>query len=129
MIEALDELYASNTASSRISLLINLYQVKYDNGSMEKHCDSIAALLSQLAKMGPEMAVPETHKGPLLLASIGAETKFDAAVTALRTRNVEELTSEFVATTLIEEARSRSAKSFQERKRNSKRKKKQFYKE
>ena len=87
MIANLDERYASCTAASRISILTRLYRSNFTGGSIEKHVDRISSLLAQLERMGPNVAVPETHKGPLLLASVGLDSGFESTAAALRTKN------------------------------------------
>ena len=74
---------------------------------MEKHCDKMSSLLSQLERMGPDVAVPETHKGPLLLASIGPDSGYESTAAALRTKDPSELSFELVSNALIEESRTR----------------------
>ena len=107
MLHLLDERFASQRAATRIVLMTSLYRTKYTGGSMSKHCDDIASIIAQLDRMGKEVALPESHKGVLLLASIGNESDYESTAAALRTRTPDELTFEFVAATLIDEEASR----------------------
>lgn len=120
MIYHLDERYASNTAATRISILTSLYRTIFVSGSLEKHCDGISSLLSQAERMGVDFAVPDLHKGPLLLESIGFESPYEATAAALRTKKPDELTFELVSSTLIEEARSQDSFRFEKNKKNGK---------
>lgn len=111
MLRLLDERYASTRAVSRISVMTSLYRTRFSGGSIVRHCDKIASLLSQLDKMGSDVALPDAHKGVLLLSSIGVETEYEATAAALRTKDPKELTFDLVSTTLIDEETSRHANS------------------
>lgn len=57
--------------------------------------------------MGKDAAIPETHKAPMLLASIDPNCSLESTAAALRTKEVSELTWDYVATTLIDEYNAR----------------------
>ena len=53
--------------------------------------------------MGKKAAIPETHKAPMLLASIDPESEMEVIAAALRTKDADNLSWEYVTTTLIDE--------------------------
>ena len=55
MFSLLDEIYASTRAASRISLITELYRLKFSRGSIAKHCDRMLSILTQLEKMGKDV--------------------------------------------------------------------------
>jgi gag-polypeptide of LTR copia-type len=111
MLKLLDERYASSRAASRIAIQTQLYR-KTNNGSdMAKFIDEYCSLFSQLERMGKDAAIPETHKAPMLLAAIPVDSPLEVTAAALRTKDVAELTWEFVTTTLIDETESRSMRT------------------
>lgn len=90
--------------------LQGFYRTKFTDGSIEKHCHKIAMLLAQLNKTPNEMVLSDSHKSPLLLASIGIGSEYETTAAALRTKNVDEISFDYVSTTLIEEYRARSTR-------------------
>jgi len=70
------------------------------------------SLFAQLERMGKDSAIPETHKAPMLLASIDPECSLESTSAALRTKDPEDLTWEYVATTLIDEYNAKKMMSF-----------------
>lgn len=75
-----------------------------NNGqNMSDYVDQFAALFSQLDRMGKDAAIPESYKAPMLLACIDPNCSFKSTAAALRTKVISELTSDYVATTLIDE--------------------------
>lgn len=75
--------------------------------------------------MGKDVAITETHKEPMLLASIDPACAFESTAAAFRTKDVAELTREYVETTLIDEYNAKEALSDDgKRTRNFRRKKK-----
>lgn len=109
MLMLLDTRYASNRTVSRIAVQTQLYRMRYKGQDMAKYIDEYTALFSQLEFMGKEVAIPETHKAPMLLASIDPSSDMEPIAAALRTKNADELTWEYVATTLIDEHNSRQS--------------------
>lgn len=104
MIELLDARYASDRAVSRISVLTSLYSKKYNSReNMAKYIDEFEVLFNQLEKMGNDTKVPESHKAPLLLSSMGHDSQLESTVAALRLRDVDQLTWESVTADLIQE--------------------------
>lgn len=104
MLSLLDKRYASQRASSRISVLTSLYAKRYqDNQDMGRYIDEFESLFSQLDKMGSNVSVPETHKAPLLLASLGTSSPLESTVAALRLRDAEDLQWESITADLIQE--------------------------
>ena len=58
--------------------------------------------------MGKDVSLPESHKGVLLLSSIGLDSSFENTAAALRTRDATDLTFEFGSQTLMDEEKSRT---------------------
>lgn len=108
MLQLLDARYASNRTVSRIAVQTQLYRMSYKNQDMAKYIDDYTALYSQLEFMGKEIAIPESHKAPMLLASIDPTSNMEPIAAALRTKDADDLTWDYVATTLIDEYNARS---------------------
>ena len=125
MLKLLDARYASNRTVSRIAVQTQLFRMTYTNQNMSAYVDQYTSLFSQLERMGKDAAIPETHKAPMLLASIDPKCSLESTAAALRTKDVAELTWDYVATTLIDEynARQASPASFERSGRNRKRRK------
>lgn len=103
MLQLLDARYASNRTVSRIAVQTQLFRMKYTNQDMSSYVDQYTTLFSQLERMGKDAAIPETHKAPMLLASIDPSCRLESTAAALRTKDVTELTWDYVATTMIDE--------------------------
>ena len=58
--------------------------------------------------MGKDSAIPESHKAPMLLASIYQTCTLESTAAALRTKDASELSWDYVATTLIDEYNAKS---------------------
>ena len=69
----------------------------------------MTVMLSQLEKMVKDMYVSATPQGPLLLSSISNDSSYGPIIAALRTKNPDELTFDFVSATLIEVERTRAS--------------------
>ena len=76
---------------------------------MSAYIDQYASLFSQLERMGKDAAIPESHKAPMLLAPINLDSVLEFTAAVLRTKEVSELTWDFVATTLIDEYNARQS--------------------
>eukprot|EP00171_Calliarthron_tuberculosum_P002471 IDg2471t1 len=111
MLQLLDERYASSRAASRIAVQTQVYRKVYGGGDMAKFIDEFSSLFSKLDRMGEDAAIPESHKAPMLLVSIPVESPLELTAAALRTKDVEELTWEYVAFTLIDESRARKRRA------------------
>ena len=111
MLKMLDERYAPNRATSRIAVQTQLYRKVYDGGCMATFVDEFKSLFSQLERMGKDAAIPETHKAPMLLASIPVDSPLEVTAAALRTKDIEDLTWEYVSATLIDEVKARSMRT------------------
>jgi hypothetical protein len=111
MLALLDDRYASSRAASRIAVQTQLYRKTYNGGDMATFIDEFGTLFSQLERMGKDAAIPESHKAPMLLAAIPIDSSLEVTAAALRTKDVAELTWEFVATTLIDESEARSMRA------------------
>lgn len=59
--------------------------------------------------MGKDATIPESHKAPMLHASIYPDSSLEPTAAAFRTKEVSELAWEYVATTLIDEYSVRHA--------------------
>lgn len=116
MLSLLDRRYASNRASSRISLLTSLFSKKYQRGQdMAKYVDDFELMFGQLEKMGSNTALLETFKAPLLLSSLGTCAQLGSTVSALRLRDVEELSWESVTADIIQEYKRNKSSNRQQK--------------
>eukprot|EP00171_Calliarthron_tuberculosum_P018320 IDg18320t1 len=105
MLELLDTRYASKRAASRIATLISVYSKRFNGkASMCKYIEDFNHLFSQIESMDPEASIPESHKAPLLLASIRTESVIESTIAALRLKDIKNLTWESVPTDLIQES-------------------------
>ena len=111
MLKLLDARYASNRTVSRIAVQTQLFRMAYTDQNMSTYVDQFTSLFSQLERMGKDAAIPETHKAPMLLASIDPKCPLESTAAALRTKDVAELTWDYVATTLIDEYNARHTSS------------------
>ena len=107
MLELLDARYASNRTVSRIAVQTQLFRMRYTGQDMSKYIDEYASLFSQLEFMGKDVAIPEAHKAPMLLASIEPTCDLEPIAAALRTKDAQDLTWAYVTTTLIDEHNAR----------------------
>ena len=103
MLDLLDARYASNRTVSRIAVQTQLFRMSYSGQDMASYVDQYTSLFSQLERMGKDAAISESHKAPMLLASIDPNCFLESTAAALRTKESSELTWEYVATTLIDE--------------------------
>lgn len=105
MLKMLDNRCASSRTATRISVLTTMYTKRFDhnNDSMANYVDVFEALFSQLEKMGDDTNVPESHKAPLLLSSLGNNSPQESTIAALRTKDVQQLSWEQVTADLIQE--------------------------
>lgn len=103
MLKLLDSRYASNRTVSRIAVQTQLFRLSYTGQNMSTYIDQYTTLFSQLERMGKDAAIPETHKAPMLLASIDQSCSLESTAAAIRTKNCDDLTWDYVATTLIDE--------------------------
>ena len=104
MLSLLDTRYASNRASNRVSILTSLYSKRFTGKeNMSKYVDEFEVLFNQLERMGEKVAIPETHKAPLLLASLGHGSALESTVAALRLQDTDSLSWESVTADLIQE--------------------------
>ena len=111
MLKLLDARYASNRTVSRIAVQTQLFRMRYTDQNMSTYVDQYTSLFAQLERMGKDAAIPETHKAPMLLASIDPQCPLESTAAALRTKDVVELTWDYVATTLIDEYNARQMPS------------------
>ena len=109
MMQLLDARYASNRTVSRIAVQTQLFRMSYTGQNMSTYIDQYTSLFSQLERMGKDAAIPETQKAPLLLASIDPNCPLESTAAALRTKDITELTWEYVTTTLIDEYNARKS--------------------
>lgn len=107
MLKLLDDRYASSRTVSRIAVQTQLFRMSYNGQNMSEYVDHFTSLFSQLDRMGKDAAIPESHKAPMLLASIDPSCSLESTAAALRTKAISELTWDFVATTLIDEYNAR----------------------
>lgn len=103
MLHLLDTRYASCRTVSRIAIQTQLFRMSYKEQDMSTYVDQYSTFFSQLERMGKNIAIPETHKAPLVLASIDPRCALKTAAAALRTKEVDELSWDYVTTTFINE--------------------------
>ena len=87
---------------------------------MSSYIDKYTSLFAQLEQMGTDVAFPDTHKAPMLLASIDPKCVLESTAAALRTKDASDLTWEYVTTTLIDEYNAKSATGSSDTKRPKK---------
>ena len=102
MFGLLDARYASNHTVSKIAVQTQLFLMSYSEQDMTTYVDQYTSLFSQLERMGKDVAIPESRKAPMLLASIDPNSFLESTAAALR-KESSEPTWEYVATTLIDE--------------------------
>jgi len=101
MIEKLDDCYASKRAASRIALLTSVFSKRFDKQkNMGKYIDEFNQAFSQLESIGADATIPDSLKGPILLASFGTTSELEPCIAALRMKDKipkwEELTADLV---------------------------------
>ena len=101
MIESLDKTYASKRAASKIAVLTSVFSKRYtDNKNMSKYIDEYNQAFAQLESMGKDAKIPESLKGPILIASFGTDSQLESCIAALRVRDSipswEELTADLI---------------------------------
>lgn len=92
MMELLDSRYACNRTVSCIAFQTQLFYMTYTCQNIWAYVDQNTSLFSQLERMGKDAAIPETHKAPMLLASIDPPCPLETTAAVLRTKNTAELT-------------------------------------
>ena len=92
MLQLLDARYASNRTVSRIAVQTQLFRMRYTDQNMSSYVDKYTSLFAQLEQMGKDAAIPETHKAPMLLASIDPKCPLESTAAALRTKDTFDLT-------------------------------------
>lgn len=70
---------------------------------MLKFIDEFETLFEQLERMGTKTKIPETHKAPLIFASIGNSSPLESIVAELRTQCSDQITREAVTVDVIKE--------------------------
>lgn len=103
MLRRFDRRYASNLTLSRIAVQTQLLHISYTGHNVSEYMDEYTTLLSKLDRNGRDATIPETHKPPMLLASINPLCSFEFTAATLRTKNISDLTWDSVAKTLIDE--------------------------
>lgn len=104
MLDLLDKRFASNRTATRISVLTAMFSKRFcAKDDMPKYIDEFETLFAQLERMGPETKISESHKAPLLLASMGNSSPLESTFAALRTRDTDQLSWEAVSADLIQE--------------------------
>ena len=88
MMELLYSRYASNRTVSRIAVQTQLFRLRYNGQNISEYVEQYTTLFAQLERMGKEAAVPESHKAPMMLASIDPSCSLESTAAALRTKEV-----------------------------------------
>ena len=128
MLQSLDSHYVSNRTGSRIAVQTKLFRMSYNGQDMSSYIDQYTSLFSQLERMGKDSAIPESHKAPMLLASINQTCTLESTAAALRTEDASELTWDNVATMLIDEHNAKSTTGNSSGSRNRRKKSRNFFK-
>lgn len=76
ILKLLDACSASNRTVSSIAVQTQLYCMRYTDQVMSTYVDKYTFLFSQPDQMGKDANIPETHKAPMILASIDPECPF-----------------------------------------------------
>lgn len=112
MLSALDKRYASTRMASQIATLTSVYSRKYKKDtSMAQYIDGFVTLFNELETMGPDCSIKDSQKAPLLLASLGTDSKFESLIAAMMLKDAKELTWDSVAADLIQEDKRTSVSS------------------
>lgn len=97
-----DKRFASNRMATPILVLKSMYSKKFvPRYEMPKFVHEFEFLLAQLEGMRSETAIPEAHKAPLLLGSIGNDSVSKSTIVALRTKNTDQSSWKAVTADLI----------------------------
>lgn len=107
MLKLLDSRYSSSRTVSRIAVQTQLFRVSYKDQNMSSYIDHYASLFSQFERMRSGDVIPESHKAPMLLASIDPSCCLESTAAVLRTKDPKGLTWDYVGTTLIDEYNAR----------------------
>ncbi len=107
MLYLLDARYASSRTSSRTEVQTRLFRMSYTTQNIAKYIHEYTNLFSQLEFIGSESAIRQSHKVPMLLASIDPICDLELTAAALRTKDGADLTWEDVTTALIDEYNAR----------------------
>ena len=111
MIESLDKTYASKRAASKIAVLTSVFSKRYtDNKNMSKYIDEYNQAFAQLESMGKDAKIPESLKGPILIASFGTDSQLESCIAALRVRDSIPSWEELTADLILEASRIRTSK-------------------
>lgn len=102
MFRLLDALYASNSTVSLIAVQTQLYRMVNRGQNMSERINQFSSLFAQLERMDKDAAIPESHRAPMLLASIDAQCPMESTAAALRTKVCDGLTWKYLVTTLID---------------------------
>lgn len=96
MMKLLDARYACSRTVSRIAVQTQLFRMSYTGQNMSAYIDQYSSLFNQLEQMGKDAAIPESHKAPMLLASIDPKCFLESTAAALRTKDPSELTWDYM---------------------------------
>lgn len=66
--------------------------MRYNGQNMAFYIYQYSTLLSQLERMGKDVAIPESYKAPILLASINPDSSLEPTPVPFRKNKVSELT-------------------------------------
>lgn len=84
MLRLLDARYASSRTVSFIAVQTPLFRMSYQSQNMSLYIDQFKSLFLQLKRMSKDAATPETHKAPMLLASIDLNCSLETTAAPLR---------------------------------------------
>ena len=112
MLELLDQRYASSTSTAIIGLMGQAYSKRYNTGKpMTVYIDVFSQLFCKLDAVGEGCEIPDKHKAPILIATLGKDSPFESTAAALRLKTPQDLTWDSVSSLLIQEDANKGTKS------------------
>lgn len=70
---------------------------------ISSYIDEFEPVFAQLERMGDDTKIPESHKAPLLIASMGNNSVLESTIAAMRTKNSDQFNWQSVTADLIQE--------------------------
>lgn len=104
MLKLLDQRYASSSSTAIIGLMAQVYSKRYKTGKpMAIYIDEYSQLFCRLEAVGDGCEIPDQHKAPILISSLGKDSAFESTAAALRLKSPKDLTWDTVSSLLIQE--------------------------
>lgn len=112
MLKLLDQRYASNSSTAIIGLMGQVYSKRYSYGKpMSIYIDEFSQLFCRLEAVGEGCQIPDKHKAPILISSLGKDSLFESTAAALRLKSPQDLTWDSVSSLFIQEDANKSVKA------------------